>query len=57
MENFDFLLFIAIILGSTKILGLISQKVHMPQVLGALAAGVILGPSILNLVVETDFFK
>lgn len=57
MENFDFLLFIAIILGSTKILGLISQKVHMPQVLGALTAGVILGPSILNLVVETDFLS
>lgn len=30
---------------STKVLGLFSRKIHMPAVVGALAAGVILGPS------------
>lgn len=30
---------------STKVLGLFSRKIHMPAVVGALAAGVILGPA------------
>lgn len=55
METFDFLIVLAVILLSTKVLGLLSEKVHMPQVVGALVAGVILGPSVLNVVGETDF--
>ena len=55
MESYNFLLVIAIILLSTKVLGLLSQRVHMPQVVGALLAGLILGPSMLNVVSETDF--
>lgn len=50
MESYSFLLFIAIILISTKVLGLFSRKIHMPAVVGALAAGVILGPSGLGLI-------
>ena len=52
MENYTFLLVLAIILLSTKVLGLASGKVNMPQVVGALLAGLILGPSVLNLVTE-----
>lgn len=55
MENYNFLLSVAIILLFTKVLGLASQKVNMPQVVGALIAGVILGPSVLGLIGETDF--
>lgn len=55
MESYNFLLVMAIILLSTKFFGLVSEKVHMPQVVGALTAGIILGPSILNMVGETDF--
>ena len=55
MESYDFLLIIAIILLSTKLLGLISERIHMPQVVGALLAGILLGPSVLNAVSETDF--
>ena len=55
MECYDFLLFVAIILLSTKIFGLLSQKVNMPQVVGALLVGVLLGPSCLNILHETDF--
>ena len=40
MESYDFLLFVAIILLSTKIFSLLSQKVNMPQVVGALLVGV-----------------
>lgn len=50
MESYSFLLFLAIILISTKVLGLFSRKIHMPAVVGALAAGVILGPSCLGMI-------
>lgn len=55
MESYSFLLILAIILPSTKVLGLASGKVKMPQVVGALVAGLILGPSVLNLVIEDNF--
>ena len=55
MESYDFLLFVAIILLSTKIFSLLSQKVNMPQVVGALLVGVLLGPRCLNILHETDF--
>lgn len=53
MESYSFLLFLAIIMISTKILGLFTRKIHMPAVVGALVAGVILGPSCLNLIILT----
>lgn len=59
MESYEFLLFLAIIMISTKIFGLFSRKVHMPAVVGALAAGVILGPSGLGMITldgETGVF-
>lgn len=55
MQSYEFLLILAVILLSTKVFGLISERVHMPQVVGALLAGVVLGPSVLGLVQETDF--
>lgn len=57
MESYDFLWIVAIILLSTKIFSLLSKKVNMPQVVGALLVGVILGPSCLNLVQESDFLS
>ena len=41
---------IVIILAATKILGILSRKLKMPEVLGALVAGIILGPIVFNLV-------
>ena len=55
MLSYRFLFDIAIILLSTKIFGLIAQKFKMPQVVGALFAGVILGPAVLNILHETEF--
>ena len=55
MQSYHFLLVSAIILLSTKVFGLLSQKVHMPQVVGALTVGIILGPGCLNILAETDF--
>ncbi|MBC2579537.1 cation:proton antiporter [Clostridium sp. DJ247] len=48
------LLDLALILICTKIGGLISKHFKMPEVLGALVAGVILGPSVLNLIHENS---
>lgn len=48
---------IAIILIFTKIGGLISRKCKMPEVLGALVAGVIIGPAVLRLVDYTESVK
>ena len=53
MEEYSYILFIALILLSTKILGLVTKKMKLPQVVGALLAGVILGPAVLNVVKET----
>lgn len=55
MISIHFLLDLAIILLSTKMLGLITKKIRMPQVVGALLAGVIFGPAMLNMVHETEF--
>jgi Kef-type K+ transport system membrane component KefB len=49
------LLYIALILLSTKLLGLFSRRLKLPQVVGALFAGLILGPGVLNILQETDF--
>ena len=55
MESYDFLLSLAVILLATKAMGVLSERVHMPQVVGALVAGVLLGPSVFGFVSETDF--
>lgn len=57
MLSYHFLLDLAIILLSTKVLGIITKKVQMPQVVGALLAGLILGPAVFGIVHETDFIK
>ena len=53
--DYSFILVIAIIMLSTKVLGLASERVNMPQVVGALIAGLLLGPSCLGVVGESDF--
>lgn len=56
MEEYKYLFDLAIILLSTKLLGLVTKKIRMPQVVGALCAGLILGPAFgLNILSETDF--
>lgn len=57
MLSYEFLFDLALILISTKLFGLITKKVRMPQVVGALVAGVILGPAILNVLSETEFIQ
>lgn len=46
--DYRFILCLAIILIFTKLFGLLSRRASLPAVVGALIAGVILGPSFLN---------
>ncbi len=55
--EYGYLAALAVILLSTKVLGLASRRVHMPAVVGALLAGIILGPSCLGVVKATDFLN
>ncbi|MBN2852730.1 MAG: cation:proton antiporter [Clostridia bacterium] len=57
MLGLEFLLDLAIIIVSTKLLGVITKKFQLPQVVGALLAGLILGPAFLGVVNDTDFIK
>ena len=54
MGSYGYLVSLAIILLSTKVLGDLTKKVSMPQVVGALLAGVLVGPSCLGLIAEWD---
>lgn len=57
MGDYKFLLDVALILLSTKVLGLITRKLQLPQVVGALLAGLIFGPAVLNIIQPTDFLS
>ena len=48
--DYTYLLYIAIILIFTKAFGLLSKVIKLPQVVGALIAGIVLGPVCLNLI-------
>lgn len=50
LHSYSYLLVLAAILLTTKLLGLFSRWIRLPQVLGALVAGVILGP-VVNAIV------
>ena len=55
MLNYGFFLDLAIILLFTKLFGVITRKLQLPSVVGALIAGFLIGPNILNIVHESEF--
>lgn len=55
--EYSYLLSLAIILLSTKALGLATKKVRLPQVVGALLAGLLLGPACTGIITTTDFLS
>lgn len=52
-----FLFDIALILLSTKLLGMLTRKIQMPQVVGALLAGLLLGPACFNILQESSMIS
>ncbi|WP_317854162.1 cation:proton antiporter [Chakrabartyella piscis] len=57
MESYSFLFDLAIIILTTKALGIISNKFHMPQVVGALLAGLVFGPACIGVIQNNDFIE
>ena len=57
MESYRYLLDIAIILLFTKAFGIFSKKLRMPSVVGALIAGIVLGPAVLNIVEPSNLIS
>lgn len=57
MESYQYLLDIAIILLATKAFGIFSKKLRMPSVVGALVAGIILGPAVLKIVQPSNLIS
>lgn len=55
--SYHYLLDLAIILLSTKLMGIMVKKFCMPQVVGALLAGLLIGPACLNMIHETEYIK
>lgn len=55
--SIDFLIDLAIILLSTKALGVLTKKFQLPQVIGALLAGLILGPAVLGIIHGTELIN
>lgn len=53
--SYHYLLDLALILLSTKLLGMLTKRIQMPQVVGSLLAGLIMGPAVLNILQETEF--
>ncbi len=50
-------LYIAVILVFTKTFGMLTRRVHLPQVIGALLAGIVLGPSFLNFIPNSEIME
>lgn len=57
MDSYRFILDIGIILLTTKLFAMLSKRVRMPQVVGALLAGLILGPACLGFVDDSVFIQ
>lgn len=57
MNSYQFILDLLLILLSTKLLGLLSQRFYLPGVVGALLAGLLIGPAVLGLVHPSDFLS
>jgi len=55
MLSYEFFLDLAIILLCTKLFGVVAKRLGLPQVVGALIAGLVLGPTLLNLVHESPY--
>lgn len=55
MQAYEVFKDLAIILIAAKMMGLVARKCRMPQVVGQILAGLIIGPSVLGWVQQSDF--
>lgn len=52
--DYSVFLNLAIIIISAKTLGLLARKIHIPQVVGEIVAGIIIGPNVLGVVQTSE---
>ena len=57
MDTIQILRDLVIIIVSAKFFGLIARKLHAPQVAGEIIAGLLIGPTLFNLVEAGDFLS
>lgn len=57
METYSIFRDLAIILIAAKLMGILARKLNIPQVVGEIIAGLIIGPSVLGIVRQTDFLS
>ena len=55
MEAYTIFKSLCIIVIAAKICGILARKLKAPQVVGEILAGVLIGPSVLGLVEQSDF--
>jgi len=55
--EYKFLLDIGLIILVVKLFTIITQRVQMPRLLGGLIAGILLGPSVLNIVQSSSILE
>lgn len=55
MEAYEVLKDLAIIVLFAKFFGIVARKLKAPQVVGEIIAGLLIGPSVLGIVQQTDF--
>ncbi|MDD5935939.1 MAG: cation:proton antiporter [Clostridiales bacterium] len=57
MMSYNYLATICVILVSTKLLSLLTGRLQMPQVVGSLLAGLLLGPAVFNVLQPNNFLS
>lgn len=57
METYEIFKDLAIIIIAAKCCGLLARKLHAPMVAGEIVAGLLIGPSVLGVVAQTDFLS
>ena len=53
--SYDFFLDLGIIVIAAKLFGILFRKIHIPQVVGEIVAGLIIGPNVLGIVDSSEF--
>lgn len=57
MDTLEILKDLAIILIVCKVFGVIARRIHVPQVAGEIVAGLLIGPSVFNIIKINDFIS
>ena len=57
MDTIDILRDLAVIVVCAKFFGLLARKLKAPMVIGAIIAGLVIGPCLLNVVKPTEFIS